>query len=162
MGLLSQTFRRGRLFPRPGDVSCLTLSPSRGVRQAEVVRDNERFLVHLCPTADWRDAQESAELRPPSLGEAGFVHLSTRLQVHLPANRLFAGRDDLLALYIDPDRLVAPVRWEPGVPSDPASMLFPHLYGPLPVAAVVDVHRYLPGPDGHFPPLIHNPDTRGR
>jgi uncharacterized protein (DUF952 family) len=85
----------------------------------------------------------------------GFVHLSAQLQVHLPANRLFAGRRDMLLLYVDPDRLGAPVRWEPGVPTDPESMLFPHLYGPLPTAAVVEVRPYLPGPDGLFEPLIH-------
>jgi uncharacterized protein (DUF952 family) len=73
----------------------------------------------------------------------------------LPANRLFAGRVDLVLLYLDPDRLGAPVRWEPGVPSDPAAMLFPHLYGPLRVDAVVDVRPYVLGADGRFEPLIH-------
>ena len=52
-----------------------------------------------------------------------------------------------------PTRLTAPVRWEPGVPSDPESMLFPHLYGPLPVAAVTSVTPYQPDADGSFPPL---------
>ena len=61
----------------------------------------------------------------------------------------------MLLLYVDPDRLGAPVRWEPGVPTDPESMLFPHLYGPLPTASVVAVRPYLPGPDGRFEPLIH-------
>jgi uncharacterized protein (DUF952 family) len=85
----------------------------------------------------------------------GFIHLSAQHQVHLPANRLFAGRVDLLLLYLAPDRLGAPVRWEPGVPSDPAAMLFPHLYGALRVDAVVDVCPYVPGPDGRFESLIH-------
>ena len=42
-----------------------------------------------------------------------------------------------LLLFVDPARLSDPVRFEPGVPGDPASMRFPHLYGPLPVTAVV-------------------------
>lgn len=62
----------------------------------------------------------------------------------------------MLLLYVDPVRLGAPVRWEPGVPTDPASMLFPHLYGALPADAVVQVRRYLPGPDGRFAPIIHS------
>ena len=45
------------------------------------------------------------------------------------------------------------VQWEPGVPTDPESMRFPHLYGPLPLAAVVEVTAFLPGPDGSFAPL---------
>lgn len=86
----------------------------------------------------------------------GFIHLSTQAQVHLPANRIFAGRTDLVLLYLDPERLGSPLRWEPGVPGDPEAMLFPHLYGPLPVDAVVGVEDYREGPDGTFPPLIHS------
>jgi uncharacterized protein (DUF952 family) len=110
-------------------------------------------LLHICAAGDWADAQSLGELCPDSLREVGFVHLSTPEQVHLPANRLYSGRDDLLLLHIDPDRLDAPVSWEPGVPTDPEAMLFPHLYGPLPVAAVVAVTEYRPGPDGRFAPL---------
>jgi uncharacterized protein (DUF952 family) len=110
-------------------------------------------LVHLCAADDWQRAQEEGEHRPPSLDDVGFVHLSAPEQVHLPANRLYAGRTDMVLLRCDPALLAAPVRWEPGVPSDPAAMLFPHLYGPLPLAAVTSVTRYQPGPDGTFAEL---------
>ena len=110
-------------------------------------------LVHLCSAEDWQRAQESGQHRPESLDAQGFVHLSAPEQVHLPANRLYAGRRDLLLLRIDPDKLSAPVRWEPGVPTDPQAMLFPHLYGPLPVDAVMTITEYLPDPDGVFPAL---------
>ncbi|EUA54412.1 hypothetical protein I553_1475 [Mycobacterium xenopi 4042] len=36
----------------------------------------------------------------------------------------------MVLLHIDPGRLDSPVRWERGESTDPASMLFPHLYGP--------------------------------
>ncbi len=86
--------------------------------------------------------------------EAGFVHLSSPEQVHLPANRLYAGRTDLMLLHLDAARLRAPVCWEPGVPGDPDAMVFPHLYGPLPVAAVILVTAYLPDHDGVFRPRV--------
>ena len=101
-------------------------------------------LLHLIEPAAWRPALTRGAVRPPSLETAGFVHLSAPEQVHLPAERLFPGRRDLLLLVVDPGRLTDPVRWEPGTPSDPESMRFPHLYGPLPVAAVIAVVPYRP------------------
>jgi uncharacterized protein (DUF952 family) len=111
-------------------------------------------LVHLCSAADWRAAQTTGEHRPESLDSHGFVHLSMPEQVHLPANRLYAGRTDLVLLRIDAARLTSPVRWEPGVATDPDSMVFPHLYGPLPVAAVISITPYRAGPNGRFVPLV--------
>lgn len=107
-------------------------------------------LVHLCGQQDWSDARARGGI--DLLAE--FIHLSTPEQVHLPANRLYRGRDDLVLLHIDPALLDSPVRWEPGVPTDPDAMLFPHLYGPLPARAVIRVTTYPPGPDGTFPPLV--------
>lgn len=107
-------------------------------------------LVHLCGVDDWSRARERGEILPGPSGSERFIHLSTPEQVHLPANRLFRGRGDLVLLYIDPAALDAPVRWEPGVATDPESMLFPHLYGRLPVRAVIRVSAYLPGADGTF------------
>jgi uncharacterized protein (DUF952 family) len=109
-------------------------------------------LVHLCPTDEWTAAKIRGELRPESLTSVGFIHLSTPEQVHLPANRLYRDRDDLVLLHIDPARLDSPIRWELGVATDPDSMLFPHLYGALPVSAVINVTNYRPAADGTFPP----------
>ena len=151
MCLLSQTFRPAALFPRRADVACLTLPyPLRFVQCGGMPADAQ-LLVHLCSRSQWDSARSDGGIRPEPA--VGFVHLSTQSQVHLPANRLFAGRADLVLLYLDPRRLGSPVRWEPGVPGDPAEMVFPHLYGPLPADAVVTVEVYRPGPDGRFPEL---------
>jgi uncharacterized protein (DUF952 family) len=114
------------------------------------MRSTPSVLVHLCSNDDWISAQASGEHRPDSLDANGFVHLSSAEQVHLPANRLYAGRNDLVLLRIDTTRLTAPLRWEPGVATDPDAMLFPHLYGALPVDAVINVTPYLPDEDGKF------------
>ncbi|AKN17515.1 DUF952 domain-containing protein [Mycobacterium haemophilum] len=113
-------------------------------------------LVHLCGAEEWSRARSRGGIHLDGCGaasKAAFIHLSTLEQVHLPANRLYRSRTDLILLYIDPSELDSPVRWEPGVATDPESMLFPHLYGPLPVRAVIRVTPYLPGPDGTFPPV---------
>ena len=79
--------------------------------------------------------------------------------MHLPANRLYRGRTDLVLLYIDPSALDSPIRWEPGVATDPESMLFPHLYGPLSASAVIKVTAYRPAADGTFPPVAESQDS---
>lgn len=109
-------------------------------------------LVHMCSADEWERCRATGHRIPDTFAADGFVHLSTTGQVHLPANRLFAGRDDIVLLYLDASALGSEVRWEPGVPTDPASMLFPHLYGPLPAHAVTAVRPYRRGPDGTFEP----------
>lgn len=107
-------------------------------------------LLHLIDAAGWQAARAAGRLAPPSLAEVGFVHLSTPEQVVLPADRLFAGRQDVLLLVLDPARIDVEIRWEPGTHGDPAQMRFPHAYGPVPVEAVRAVLEYRPGPDGRF------------
>ena len=152
---LCQTLAVPALFP--GGLRVCRVSPVSVLRRwaaggiALTVVPDVGVLVHLCTCDDWRTAQQAGVHRPESLDTVGFVHLSTPEQVHLPANRLYSGRTDLMLLRIEAARLSSPVRWEPGVPGDPGEMVFPHLYGALPVAAVISVTPYLPDADGSFP-----------
>ncbi len=126
-------------------------APDRRPRPA-----GDDVLLHLIEPAAWRAALTVGAVRPPSLESAGFVHLSTADQLHLPAQALFPGRRDLVLLVVDPARLPDPVRLEPGRPEDPPGMLFPHLYGPLPTTAVVAVVPYRPP----VPPVLPSPGDR--
>lgn len=85
----------------------------------------------------------------PSLEAQGFIHASRpdETQLIAVANFLYAGQRDLLVLLIDPARLPAEVRWKP---YEPGSPLFPHIYVPVPVEAVVGTPELPPGPDGRF------------
>ena len=117
-------------------------------------------LTHMTTPAAWRVALSAGSLVVPSLHTEGFTHLSSPHQVAVPANAIYPGRDDLLLLVIDPVRLGGEVRWEPGAHDDVGAMQFPHLYGPLPVAAVTSVVPYRPDPDGRFaaPRWLPSPD----
>jgi uncharacterized protein (DUF952 family) len=65
----------------------------------------------------------------------GFIHLSAPHQVAGTLAKHYSGQADLLLLALDPERLGADLKWEPSRGGD----LFPHLYGPLPLDAIVSV-----------------------
>ncbi len=62
------------------------------------------------------------------------------------ADARFAGAGDLVLLCVAVDRLTAPLRYEPGEAG--SDELFPHLYGPLEVDAVLRVVALVEGPHG--------------
>jgi len=121
---------------------------------------DERAICHLVGRSAW--SVGAAGYRPASLGSEGFIHFSTPAQIVSTANRFYRGRDDLLLVVVDPQRLSAPLRWEP--PAEPAGNgqpvasaqggaageLFPHLYGPIDAGAVTAVVPFPPEPDGSF------------
>ncbi len=63
----------------------------------------------------------------------GYIHLSTAEQLPETLAKHFAGRTDLHLAKVDLAMLGDAVRWEPSR----GGQLFPHLYGVLPLAAVI-------------------------
>jgi len=110
------------------------------------------MILHICPRDTWAAAVAAGVYEGDTLVSQGYIHCSPPELVHLPATLLFRGRSDLLLLEIDEARLPFPVTWEQGDPPTPDGPLFPHLYGTLPIAAVVAIHDYPPNKDGSFSP----------
>ena len=79
--------------------------------------------------------------RDRTLAEEGFIHCSYTDQVEGTLARFYGDLDDVVVLTLDPDRLDAEVVDEAA--EDGA--LFPHVYGPLTIGAVVEVVRRKPG-----------------
>ncbi len=102
-------------------------------------------LFHAAMPDDWAAAFQSGEYtmstRGLTLDEVGFIHLSTREQVEGTANRFYADVDQLVLLTIDPLKVPSEIKWEPPAPD--ADTLFPHIYGPLPISAVVTTHFWM-------------------
>jgi uncharacterized protein (DUF952 family) len=94
---------------------------------------------------EWDEAEAAGVFVGAAIDRAdGFIHFSTAAQAPETAAKWFAGRDDLTLAAIDAEALGKALRWEPSR----GGALFPHLYGPLPMSAVV-WSRALPlGPDG--------------
>lgn len=112
------------------------------------------IILHITQRAAWNDARARGYYTAPSLAVDGFIHCSTALQVLDTANAFFVGQPDLVLLYIDESKTSAPVKYEPptgGAAHDPAvGPLFPHLYGPLNLDAVVKVVDFPCTADGTF------------
>lgn len=63
----------------------------------------------------------------------GYVHLSSAAQLDETVTKHFAGQDDLHLAAVDLAALGDAVKWEPSRGGE----LFPHVYAPLPLSAVL-------------------------
>jgi uncharacterized protein (DUF952 family) len=106
-------------------------------------------VLHLTAETDWAEAEREGTYRPASLASEGFIHCSEPQQVLWVANRLFRNRQDLVLLHIDILKLKSPGRYENLEGGD---QLFPHIYGPLNLDAVLKATPFRPGPAGNFDP----------
>jgi uncharacterized protein (DUF952 family) len=91
--------------------------------------------------ADWR-AAEAAGHYAGSADDVrdGYLHFSTAAQLRASAAKHRAGVADLWLVEADATRLGAALRWEAASGGSRAG-LFPHLYGTLPVSAILSVTR---------------------
>lgn len=109
------------------------------------------MILHITSKQDWSSAQAKGEYAAPSLATEGFIHFSTDRQAVNVANAFYKGRADLVLLAVDESKLTAELKWEApaGPPAGNISQsdLFPHLYGPLNLSAVVSVLDFPPDPD---------------
>ena len=105
-------------------------------------------ILHITERSLWEAARVSGaytmSTRGRTLEEEGFIHCSSRRQLPDVAAFLYgsyAGPDELVVLVVDPDRLDVPLVYEA---PEPGAEEFPHVYGPIPAAAVVDVEAWAP------------------
>jgi len=93
-------------------------------------------IYHITSQEQWTEACEKGFYEAPSLHTEGFIHCSAENQVEGVLKRYYAGKDHLVKLIIETDKLEHPLKWElaPSVQET-----FPHVYGPINMEAIVDV-----------------------
>ena len=104
-------------------------------------------IYHLIAFDDWKVAQNNSEYKPRQFDSEGFIHCSYIHQLLSVANRIFPGQNNLLLLVIDCSQIKADIideNLEGGLE------LYPHLYGGLPISAVVEVIPFPCNVDGSF------------
>jgi uncharacterized protein (DUF952 family) len=91
-------------------------------------------IYKICPAALWRDAERDGVFAgAPVDRQDGFIHFSTAAQAQETAAKHFAGADGLVLVAVDAGPLDGALKWESSRGGD----LFPHLYGSLPLSAVL-------------------------
>jgi uncharacterized protein len=114
-------------------------------------------MLHLIPESEWVEVQINGWIAPLSLEAEGFVHCTDGDDMMLGvANRFYTSfTETVLALTLDELRLSAVVTREPpahpdGRTAQPGEPLFPHVYGPVEVSAVVAVRQLVRDHQGTY------------
>jgi glutathione S-transferase len=103
------------------------------------------MIFHLTEPERWARSQaegvHTGSSRGVELADEGFIHCSTAEQWPGVRERFYADVEPLLLLHIDASLVDSEVVYEQ-LGDAPAA--FPHIYGPLPLAAVVLVEQLPP------------------
>ena len=91
------------------------------------------LIYKICTRIYWQEAQVKGVFGGVPIDHRdGFIHFSTAEQLTETAQKHFAGQRDLVLLTIESETLGEALKFEPSR----GGALFPHLYGPLPLAAI--------------------------
>jgi uncharacterized protein (DUF952 family) len=93
-------------------------------------------ILRITPRVQWEQAAAKGEYSSDDLATEGFIHCSTPEQLPWVAETFCKGQAGLVVLRIDTEKLKPPLKWEN--PHEPLK-LFPHVYGPINLDAVVEV-----------------------
>ena len=118
--------------------------------------------MHLLSRDSWVAAQAHGQLIAPSVAMEGFAHCSTEHQMVDVANKYYSGATNMVLINIDPKKLHSELKFEPpahldGSPALPHEPLFPHIYGPINLDAVIEVIDFPCRSNGEFvaPPQLN-------
>jgi uncharacterized protein (DUF952 family) len=109
-------------------------------------------IYKIAPRALWRAAEAKGTFDGAPIDHAdGYIHFSTAAQAVQTAAKHFAGQNDLVLIAVEAERLGPALRYDVSRGGD----LFPHLYAPLPLNAVLWIKPLPLGSDGKhkFPEL---------
>lgn len=115
-------------------------------------RPDDRYIFHICPQELWDNALRAGRYDGTPLDRRdGFIHHSSRATVVETAAVHLSGQTGLVLLTVDVSKLGDALLWE----ASRDGVLFPHLYGGLPLEAVVSVDPLPLDDDGRhaFPDL---------
>ena len=106
---------------------------------------NLEFIFKVIDKDEWQKAKQSGTYGGSEKDlKDGYIHFSTANQVIESAAKHCAGQTGLVLLTVDGDLLEPSLKWEVARDDE----LFPHLYGDLPINAVLKAEELPLGSDG--------------
>lgn len=112
------------------------------------------MILHITTKNEWERAISQGEYTSPSLTSEGFIHCSTIKQTTDTANTFFKGQHGLILLCINENKLKSICKYEApagGGAHDPGvGSLFPHIYGPINISAVIKTFDFPTNDAGLF------------
>jgi len=105
------------------------------------------IILHITKYEQWIREKETGKYKGDTLGSQGFIHCSTKEQILRIANSLFKNQKGLVLIVIDSNKVNSEIRYEN---LEGGSELFPHIYGPLNIDAVINVLKFESEIDGNF------------
>ena len=103
-------------------------------------------ILHITKREYWEKAKLQGVYRGDTLDSYGFIHCSTSKQIVKVANNLFHSQKGLVLLYIVTSKVRSKIKYEFAGSEE----LYPHIYGPLNIDAVIKVVNFEPAKDGRF------------
>ena len=94
------------------------------------------IIYHITTESEWKEAGEKGYYETASLKNEGFIHCCQEEQIAGVLQRYFAGRQNLLRLEIETEKLTSPFyyEWSPSIADT-----FPHIYGVINLDAVKNI-----------------------
>lgn len=109
------------------------------------------LIYHMLPANVWQAQSPTEPYCAATLATEGFVHCTQEPERLLwVANQFYQQiSGDFVILCLETVQVQAEIRWEAA-----DGHRFPHIYGPIELAAVVDVLPFPRNPNGQFLPFI--------
>jgi uncharacterized protein (DUF952 family) len=130
----------------PGNDRCERFAPAAQTAES-LYGAGLKPIFHITSRTEAAEAARSGEYIPEEFDADGFIHCSYAHQVTRVADFKFHGRSDVVLLEIDRTALSCDVIDEN---LEGQAELFPHIYGRLPMSAVVKIHDLPCRSDGRF------------
>lgn len=113
---------------------------------ASRIEESGHHTWHLAPFQYWQTQRDGAHYLPERFAEEGFIHCTDTVEEVIAVGNRFYRSDprSYVLLDIACDAVEAPIVYED------ENRIFPHIYGPLPIAAVIRVLSVERDNDGQF------------